>query len=155
MGYAWRDERYRYVQWLDTTQPGAAPVATELYDYEKDPEETRSLVNDPAYAAVLARFIKMAAETKLDATMPTVKAEKATKGKAKSAPMPKPATTGGYDPNEPRDRRYDRLYPGKTKLSLEEYLAGQAGDKDAAKERFSKQDKDKDGFVTREEFIGR
>lgn len=155
MGYAWRDERYRFVQWLDTTQPGAAPVATELYDYEKDPEETRSLVNDPAYADVLARFVKMAAETKLDPTMPTVKADNAKKGKAKSAPMPKPATTGGYDPNEPRDKRYDRLYPGKARLSLEEYLAGQAGDKEAAKERFAKQDKDKDGFVTREEFAGK
>ena len=74
---------------------------------------------------------------------------------SKPSPTPKHATAGGYDPNEPRDKRYDRLYPGKAKLSLEEYLAEQAGDKDAAKERFTKQDKDKDGFVTREEFIGK
>lgn len=154
MGYAWRDERYRYVQWMQVNKPDAAPVATELYDYEKDPDETRNLVSDPAYAEVLARFVKMAADTKLDPTMPMSKKGKANADEPKSAPAPKPVATGSYDPKEPRDKRFDRLYAGKAKLTLDEYLAGQAGDKDAAKERFAKQDKDKDGFVSRDEFIG-
>jgi hypothetical protein len=28
--------------------------------------------------------------------------------------------------DEPRDMRYDRLYPGKAKLTLDEYLAKQS-----------------------------
>ena len=58
-----------------------------------------------------------------------------------------------YDPNEPRDKRYDRLYPGKPKLTESEYLAGQGGDKAEAKARFVKLDGNKDGFVSRDEFI--
>ncbi|MFZ4764895.1 MAG: hypothetical protein ACOYMN_08055 [Roseimicrobium sp.] len=42
--------------------------------------------------------------------------------------------------------RYDRLYPGKAKLTLDEYLARQSNG-DEAKERFTKFDKDKDGFL--------
>jgi hypothetical protein len=68
------------------------------------------------------------------------------KGKSPTAPAPPSA-------DEPRDLRYDRLYPGKAKLTLGEYLARQS-DEVVAKERFTKFDKDKDGFVSREEFIG-
>ena len=46
----------------------------------------------------------------------------------------------------------DSLYPGKTKLTLDEYLAKQS-DAEAAKERFKKFDADKNGSVSREEFI--
>ena len=83
--------------------------------------------------------------------------EQARKGRKKSGRVVK--VTGGagkgkgYDPNEPRDKRYDRLYPGKPKLSEAEYLSGQGADKAEAKARFVKLDGDKDGFVTREEFI--
>ena len=65
---------------------------------------------------------------------------------------PKPAAALTAPADEDRGARFDRLYPGKTKLTLEEYLAKQS-DKDAAKERFQKFDADKDGFVSRPEFI--
>lgn len=58
MGYALRNERYRYVEWLEMDYRQSAPysaeniVAVELYDYENDPLETISLQDDPAYKSV-------------------------------------------------------------------------------------------------------
>ena len=62
--------------------------------------------------------------------------------------------TGAVDPNESREQRYDRLYPARPKLTVEEYIAGQGKDVVAARERFTRLDANKDGFMTREEFIG-
>jgi hypothetical protein len=69
----------------------------------------------------------------------------------------KPDQGGGAAKNsaptdETRAARFNRLYPGKTKLTFGEYLAKQS-DQAAAKERFQKFDADQDGFVSREEFI--
>lgn len=56
MGYSIRTERYRYTVWVDwknkVTDAGKV-YAEELYDYGTDPDETKNLVNDPAYAAVV------------------------------------------------------------------------------------------------------
>ncbi|TLX72773.1 sulfatase [Labilibacter sediminis] len=58
MGYSFRDQRYRYTVWMTknfrSDQPYDASLidAEELYDYEKDPLETRNFVNDPEYADV-------------------------------------------------------------------------------------------------------
>jgi arylsulfatase A-like enzyme len=62
MGYAFRDGRYRYVEWVPKGQPNAEPKATELYDYETDPLEKKNLASDPAQAEVLAKMKKMAGE---------------------------------------------------------------------------------------------
>ena len=57
MGYALRSKQYRFVEWIKdfrTTQK-FDPLnvnAVELYDYEKDPLETKNLANDPAYKEV-------------------------------------------------------------------------------------------------------
>ncbi|USN99718.1 MAG: sulfatase-like hydrolase/transferase [Phycisphaeraceae bacterium] len=60
MGYSLRDRRYRYIEWRSSGKevgPGTGEVvAVELYDYETDPDETRNLVDDPAYATVRDRF---------------------------------------------------------------------------------------------------
>lgn len=60
MGYAYRSDRYRYVQWIqkdyrkgDTTGP---VVARELYDYQVDPNETRNRVDDPALRDIVTWF---------------------------------------------------------------------------------------------------
>ena len=58
MGYSFRDQRYRYTVWMsDNFRSGqnydASLIdAEELYDYEKDPLETRNLIDDPAYKHV-------------------------------------------------------------------------------------------------------
>lgn len=63
MGYAIRDKRYRLVQWTkgfktyDKFDP-ARVIAVELFDYEKDPLETRNVAADPAYAKVVKRLEK-------------------------------------------------------------------------------------------------
>lgn len=140
MGYSVRDERWRATFWR---KRNAAEIAvTELHDEQNDPAETVNLAERPEHRDLLE---------KLQQHLPPVGSDAAP---AKSAKPAKPAPTASAAADEPRDQRYDRLYPGKAKLTLEEYLARQGKDVAAAKERFAKQDKDKDGFVTREEFIG-
>ena len=61
MGYAIRDGRYRYVEWFsnkNSTQPydSSQIVGRELYDYEKDPLETKNLVDVPEYKAVVEKM---------------------------------------------------------------------------------------------------
>lgn len=64
MGYAIRDERYRYIEWVQKDyrkgEKAGPVVGRELYDYQVDPQETRSFVDDPAYADVLKRMQSLA-----------------------------------------------------------------------------------------------
>ena len=142
MGYSLRDERWRCTFWRERN--GTKIVATELYDELNDPAETVSLASKPEHAALIASFAKLlppAGDSAADGAK-----------KPKGSGKPKPAAAPTAPADEDRGARFDRLYPGKTKLTLEEYLAKQS-DKDAAKERFQKFDADKDGFVSRTEFI--
>jgi arylsulfatase A-like enzyme len=58
MGYSIRTGKYRYTIWLKDTFRSYKPynkdlvVASELYDYEKDPNETVNVVDDKVYASV-------------------------------------------------------------------------------------------------------
>jgi iduronate 2-sulfatase len=58
MGYSLRDKRYRYTMWMTnnfrSTQVFNADliVGTELYDYDKDPNETINVVDEVTYQSV-------------------------------------------------------------------------------------------------------
>ncbi|UXX79827.1 sulfatase [Reichenbachiella carrageenanivorans] len=60
MGYAIRNDRYRYVEWYEgdfdnrTSYDETKVVARELYDYQEDPLETKNWVNEASKQAVLA-----------------------------------------------------------------------------------------------------
>ncbi|EDM28065.1 sulfatase family protein [Lentisphaera araneosa HTCC2155] len=60
MGYTLRSERYRYVKWLNLDYRKSVAkgklVATQLFDYEKDPLETVNLAANPEYKKIIDSF---------------------------------------------------------------------------------------------------
>jgi arylsulfatase A-like enzyme len=68
MGYALRTDRYRYVAWFaedftnHAVSPSAKPVAVELYDYGKDPHETRNVAGEKSYQPVAEEHQKLMTE---------------------------------------------------------------------------------------------
>ncbi|MEQ1851036.1 MAG: hypothetical protein ABMA01_05520, partial [Chthoniobacteraceae bacterium] len=122
--------------------------ATELYDEQNDPNETVSLADKPEHKALLETLVKNLPP--VGSSTPAEGAPSKGKGKkGKAAPAPTTAPAG----NDDRNARFDKLDVGKAgKLSREYYTTHQS-DAAAAAERFTKWDKDKDGFLTREEFL--
>jgi iduronate 2-sulfatase len=141
MGYSLRTERWRCTFWRKRNTADITHI--ELYDEQNDPAETINVAEQSEHAALIASLKQHLPPLGSDAQPP-------------KAPQPtKKAKANAPSANEPRDQRYDRLYPGQAKLTLEDYLAKQSGDRSIATQRFEKQDADKDGFVTRDEFIGK
>jgi hypothetical protein len=140
MGYSIRNDRYRATFWRERN--GSKIIATELYDEQADPTETISLADKPEHKELLETLIKHLPPVGTDLNP-------AAKPKGKGKPPAKPAAAST---DEPRDVRYDRLYPGKAKLTLDDYLARQSNAEES-NARFTKFDKDKDGLLSREEFI--
>lgn len=64
MGYSMRNSRFRYTEWMTGNYTTAMPydkkyvMACELYDYEKDPQETENVLNKPEYAQVQMKLEK-------------------------------------------------------------------------------------------------
>ncbi|QOD61971.1 sulfatase [Polaribacter haliotis] len=60
MGYTFRNDTYRYTVWMKDNWRSDKPYkeslldADELYDYDKDPQETKNLVNEVAYKSIKA-----------------------------------------------------------------------------------------------------
>ena len=52
MGYSYRTDRYRYIEWIS----GGVVVARELYDYELDPLETVNLAGEEGYDALMLQY---------------------------------------------------------------------------------------------------
>ncbi len=142
MGYSIRTERWRATFWRE--RKGSKIVATELYDEQNDPHETVSLASKPEHKELLAELQKHLPPVGSDA--PSIKKAATPKAVTKS--------TSPVAEDESREARFNRLYPGKEKLTLDEYIAAQGKDIAAAKERFKKMDKNSDGTLTRAEFIG-
>lgn len=68
MGYAWRDSRYRYIEWVDgdfyAGEPSGEVIAREFYDYKADPQERRNLIDNPEYVREINRLQTIAAAYK-------------------------------------------------------------------------------------------
>jgi iduronate 2-sulfatase len=64
MGYSIRNERYRFTMWLkdgfrsNKLYTKALVVATELYDYQKDPLEKVNVVNEKSYQKTVTEMTK-------------------------------------------------------------------------------------------------
>jgi iduronate 2-sulfatase len=60
MGYSIRDKRWRYTEWQDKDYTAGGKcrkvIATELYDYQNDPDETINLADHKKYAPVIKRL---------------------------------------------------------------------------------------------------
>ena len=63
MGYAVRNDRYRYVAWVSGNYEDRLRFSVsniemeELYDYETDPLETKSLADDNEYKKIKEEMI--------------------------------------------------------------------------------------------------
>lgn len=141
MGYSIRNERWRATFWRERS--GSRIEAIELYDELNDPTETVSLHDQPEHKPLLDTLMQSLPPVGSAAVVKKPKAEKPTASGTEKKAAPE---------NESREARYDRLYPGKAQLTLEEYLTKQS-DNAAARERFTKFDANQDGVVTRAEFI--
>jgi len=61
MGYALRTDRYRLVVWRDRRDRDAAPVCVELYDHDRDPNETVNVASQhPELVKQLTARLRMA-----------------------------------------------------------------------------------------------
>lgn len=65
MGYSIRTKHFRYTEWVgeyysaDKPYSAAKVLAREMYDYDKDPLETKSVIGDKAYAKDEAMMKKL------------------------------------------------------------------------------------------------
>jgi iduronate 2-sulfatase len=137
LGRAIRTGRHRMVEWK---VPGAAASTAEyeLYDYEKDPLETRNLAD--AELEVLAGLKKVLAGHP-EAKRQIGAGNATTVGRAGKPKQDRGAMFAMRDTNKDGE------------LTKEEFLEKQP-DPDAAPARFSRFDKDNNGKLSREEFIG-
>jgi len=136
-----RTARYKYIAFA------TGDNREQFFDLEHNPGETKNLVADSALAGEVASHRNlfeqwMKSTNDKFGTAPAV--VPSGKGKA-SAAAAKSSTDRGVQ-FERKDANRD------SKLSLEEFMAHQP-DKETGKKRFGKLDGNKDGFLSRDEFI--
>ncbi len=139
LGRAIRTARYRLVEWKVPGAP-SAKADLELYDYEKDPLETKNIADSsPEIVSKLRAILEKYPEAK-----PQISG-----GGEKQPEKPKAGK-----PDLDRDVLFNRRDGDKDgKLTMDEFMKFQPDD-EAARKRFPKFDKDGDGFLSRAEFIG-
>ncbi len=137
LGRAIRTNRYRMVEWkeIDAAKDTAE---YELYDYEKDPLETKNIANDaPEVLAELQAILARHPEAK-----PSIKENNS-------------ANDSGSKPKQPVDRvkLFERRDADKdNSLTFDEFMTNQP-DPEQAKSRFAKFDANNDMRLSRDEFI--
>jgi iduronate 2-sulfatase len=136
LGRAIRTARHRMVEWKAPGAP-ASTAEYELYDYEKDPLETKNLAaSQPEVLASLKAILATHPEAK-----PQIK------------PVDDPPAEPTRKPRQDRGAMFDKRDKNKDRqLTRGEFLAGQP-DTNAAAARFARFDNDKNGSLSREEFI--
>ena len=55
-GYSMRTDRYRFTVWVDRRKPEREPLAVEVYDHQRDPQERTNLAAQPANRALVAEL---------------------------------------------------------------------------------------------------
>jgi iduronate 2-sulfatase len=132
LGRAVRTERYRLVEWK---KPGAraSTAEFELYDYKKDPDETKNVAStEPRVVKKLHALLAAQPEAKPQIAKPQIVTAKQ---KADRVVL-----------FERKDANRDN------KLTREEFLANQPDPEEAPK-RFERFDANKDGILSRDEFV--
>jgi iduronate 2-sulfatase len=146
LGHAVRSDRWRYVEWR---KEDGAVAARELYDMEGDRGETVNLAEKSEHQAVVtdhARLLqeRLAIPPPAGLNLLDPKASAGERASTSAAPARKVNRVELFNK---RDKDHDG------KLTLAEFLTGQPDPEDAPK-RFPKFDADKDGALSREEFVG-
>jgi len=131
MGYSIRDARWRLTVWRDRHDGSVA--ATELYDEQNDPAESKNLAD--AHPDVVAR---------LRVYLPALPVAAGTKPS-----RPKKQSKPGFD-RAALFEKMDKNHDGK--LTFDEFIAHQP-DPEAAKIRFGLWDSGRKGYLMRDEFI--
>ena len=150
MGYSIRDDRWRLTLWRDRKDNSIH--ATELYDEIGDAHETVNVAAKPEHAQVIARLTKFLPPPIAPATDKNTAAPAGKKGKKGKAKADEPAAPKAEEVKE-RGPMFDRRDVNKDgKLSKEEFMDKQ-NDPAHAAENYIKFDKDKDTFLTKEEFV--
>jgi iduronate 2-sulfatase len=141
IGRAVRTARYRLVEWK---KPGTSSESAdlELYDYERDPEETKNLASaQPEIVAKLRSILGQHPEAK-----PQIRDAAGGGKKAANSSGTKRTSTDRAALFARKDKN------GDGKLTKEEFLANQP-DPDEAPKRWTKFDANNDGFLTKDEFV--
>ncbi|MHC4751624.1 MAG: sulfatase/phosphatase domain-containing protein, partial [Planctomycetota bacterium] len=56
MGYSMRTDKYRFTVWIDVRHPDSEPIAVELYDHQKDPDENVNIAVNPENAELIKQL---------------------------------------------------------------------------------------------------
>ena len=138
-----RTARYKYMIFAEGDN------REQFFDMEKDPGETNNRIADPALAAEVARHRDLLDRWRKETRDETGQRPVVEKGQGKRNRPTDADTQPARDRTaifDNRDKNHDN------KLSLDEFLANQP-DSALAKKRFERWDTDKDGFLSREEFV--